>query len=345
MSMSNLIYEGVKRIDNWTRIKNEMPRSESVLKLSSDPVTIFQDIELSPQDRKMLSIIDGTKTIKDLINISWIGSFEAMKILYVLWSIGVLEEKVSEKIEEKVAEEEEPIPPEEILQPVPEEGEALIKKVDEIYVNLDSLSAYELLEVDENSDENTIKKQYYRLTREFHPDRYYGSADPSMKDKLTSIFDAITNAYDQLKKASKKKVVAKPEKKPEKKKEEVKNAPKAEEQFKLGIEALKKGDYSNAVEALKSATSLDPKQAKYWNYLSLSFTKIPDKIKDAEDALLEAITIDPSNADYYVNLGLIYLKSGNKQRARNQFEKALKFDPKSVKAKKGLEQTKEQKKK
>lgn len=129
MSMGNLIYDGVKRIDNWTRIKNEMPDADSVLKLSDDPMILFQDIELSQQDRKMLSIIDGIKTIKELINSSWIGSFEAMKILYVLWSIGVFEEKekerekVAERIEEKVEEAEEPISPEEILQPVPEEEE------------------------------------------------------------------------------------------------------------------------------------------------------------------------------------------------------------------------------
>jgi hypothetical protein len=64
MSMGNLVYEGVKRIDNWTRIKNEMPDADSILELSSDPATLFQDIELGQQDRKMLSIIDGKKTIK-----------------------------------------------------------------------------------------------------------------------------------------------------------------------------------------------------------------------------------------------------------------------------------------
>src|SRR4030043_2044717 len=71
MSMGNLIYEGVKRIDNWTRIKNELPNADFVLKLSNDPVTLFQDIELGQQDRKMLSIIDGVKTIKELISSSW----------------------------------------------------------------------------------------------------------------------------------------------------------------------------------------------------------------------------------------------------------------------------------
>jgi hypothetical protein len=93
MSMGNLIYEGVKRIDNWTRIREEMPNTETVLKLSSDPVKLFQDVELSSQDKKILSMVNGTKTLKELINSSRMGSFEAMKTLYALWSIGIIQEK------------------------------------------------------------------------------------------------------------------------------------------------------------------------------------------------------------------------------------------------------------
>ena len=340
MSMGNLIYEGVKRIDNWTRIKNELPNADFVLKLSNDPVTLFQDIELGQQDRKMLSIIDGVKTIKELISSSWIGSFEAMKILYVLWSIGVLEVKEieKEKVIERPEEVEEMVSPEEILQPVPEDEEDFRRRVDEIYLNLDSLSENELLGVDGSSDGETIKKNYYRLAREFHPDRYFSSADPSIKDKLTSIFDAITRAYSMLKDESKRKKDVIP---PDKVQEEVvSNAQKAEEQFKRGIEEFKNGNFWGAVDSLKWAIKLEPKIAKYWSYLSLSYTKIPNRLKDAEDALLEAIKFDPYNAEHYVNLGMIYIKAGMKKRAYNQFEKALKFDPENIKAKKGLDQTK-----
>ena len=104
MSIGNLIYEGIKRVDNWTRIRNEMPATDIVLKLSSDPASIYQDVELSQQDRKMLSLVDGRKTIKEIIDNAWMGSFEAMKTLYVLCSIGVLEEKEKAPETEKTAE-------------------------------------------------------------------------------------------------------------------------------------------------------------------------------------------------------------------------------------------------
>jgi tetratricopeptide (TPR) repeat protein len=361
MSTGNLIYEGAKRIDNWTRIKKEMPHADIVLKLSSDPVSLFQDIELSQQDRKMLSIIDGTKTIKQLISSSWIGSFEATKILYVLWSIGVIKERgeESEQMKEAVQEAEELLSLEEILQPVPEEEGALLQKVEEFYMRLDSMSDTELLEVDEGADEETLKKNYYRLTREFHPDRYFSSADLTMKDKLTAIFDAITSAYDTLKEAGRekkepeklkekpvkeKKTPAKKKEEPvkvqEKPKEEVTTAQDAEKHFKQGVGAFKKKDFKTAINSLRFATQLEPKQAKYWSYLSLFLTKIPDKMQEAEEALLEAITLEPYNAEHYVNLGMIYMKGGSKKKAHNQFEKALKFEPDNEKAKKGIKQIK-----
>jgi hypothetical protein len=53
MSMGNLIYAGINRITNWTRIRNKMPDTGSALKLGEDPRSLFQDIELSPQDKKV----------------------------------------------------------------------------------------------------------------------------------------------------------------------------------------------------------------------------------------------------------------------------------------------------
>lgn len=215
--------------------------------------------------------------------------------------------------------------------------EAFRKRVEKIYLNLGSLSEYDLLEIDEGSDVETIKKNYHRLAKEFHPDRYFGSEEPTIKDKLSSIFDAITQAYTMLKEG--KKEIKDYITSGKIREEEVSTAQKAEEQFKRGVEEFKKGNFWGAADFLKWAVKFNPKKTKYWSYLSLSFTKIPNRLKDAEGALLEAIKLDPYNAEHYVNLGTIYVKAGMKKRAQHQFEKALKFDPGNIKAKNGLKQT------
>lgn len=194
MSMGNLIYEGVKRINNINRIVKEMPDMNSVLKLSTDPVSLFQDIVLSSLDKKMLFMIDGRKTVKELINSSSPNSFQVMKTLYVLWSTGILAKKEDETEKANDA-----VSLEDILKAFHEEEETLIKRVDGVYSNLNMLNAAELLEIDENSDTETVKNNYYKLVKEFHPDRYLTVANPSIKDKVIAILEAMTKAYSFLK--------------------------------------------------------------------------------------------------------------------------------------------------
>lgn len=332
MSMGNLIYEGVRRISNLNKMKNELPGMDAVLQLSKDPASLFQDIEFSARDKTMLSMIDGKKTMKELLERLSSGSFEALRTIYTLWSTGTIEEK--ERLIEKP---EEIVPVEEILKPLTVEEDSFIKRADEIYSKLNQLSLHELLEIDENSDPETIKSNYYRLSKEFHPDRHFDSTDPEIKDKLPVIFDAITQAYTLLKdNESRRKyfqasgIV---------RKEEVLTPQSAEEQFKRGVEEFKKGNFQGASNAFKWAIKLNEKDAKYWSYLSLAYTKMDKRLQDAEEALSQAIKLEPHNADLYAHLGLIYLKAGMKERAHIQFEKAMEIDPENVKAKKGLQQT------
>ena len=400
MSMGNLIHEGVKRIDNWTRIRREMPDTGIALKLSKDPLTLFQDVELSPYNKKMLSIIDGKKTIKEIIDGSWMNSSEAMKTIYVLWSIGILEEKIAEK--EKVKEEAgETVSLDDMLQPFAEEEDALIKRVEEIYSNLDRLKLNELLEVGEDANVDAIKKNYYRLAREFHPDRYFNTSDAALKDKLTAVFDALTAAYTVLKDDFKRKEyfdslnkqagemlaekiqieemqteAAHPELLGEEMPEEVKHAEEiswgeassegvqdekmqqwempeeqakesekdnSEELFKKGVDEFKKSKFEDAVALFRQAVDIDSEKPQYWSYLSLSLSKVPHKMKEAEEALLKSIKLEPLNGEHYANLGSLYLEAGLHKRASGQFEKALKFDPGNVKAQEGLKQAKESK--
>jgi DnaJ-domain-containing protein 1 len=145
-------------------------------------------------------MIDGKKTLKELINSSSPNSFQVVKTLYVLCSTGILEEKEDEAEKANDA-----VSLEDILKAFHEEGETLLKKVDGVYSNLTMLSAGELLEIDESSDTEAVKNNYYKLVKEFHPDRYLTVADPSIKDKVIAILEAITKAYSFLKEDDKRK--------------------------------------------------------------------------------------------------------------------------------------------
>jgi curved DNA-binding protein CbpA len=331
MSMGNLIYEGVKRINNWTRIKRDMSDISIVLGLSHDPRNLFQDVELTPEDKKVLAMIDGAKTVKEIIDNSLMNSFEVMKTIHIFWSIGLLEDK--KVIKQEVQQTEDTVSFEDIIQPFAHDEEEFDKKVNKVYSNLGNFKMHELLEVDENSDTETIKKNYYRLSRDYHPDRCFASSDTTLKDKLTAIFDALSNAYLNLKDESSRKSYFG-------KSVETLDEEKAEESFKKGSDKLKENDLDSAVKFLTEAAKLQRHKAQYWSILALALSKLPNRLKEAEDAMLETIKLEPMNGEHYAHLGMLYQKSGFNKKAASQFEKALKFDPGNVKAQKGLKQIK-----
>lgn len=116
MRMGNIIHEGVRSMKNFTRIVKDMPDMNSRLRLNEDSVTLFQEMVLSPRDKHILSMVDGKRTINEIINSSLEGSFSALETLYILYVIGVLTEQ-----KEKIEEARKTVSLEEILATVPEE--------------------------------------------------------------------------------------------------------------------------------------------------------------------------------------------------------------------------------
>jgi Flp pilus assembly protein TadD len=156
--------------------------------------------------------------------------------------------------------------------------------------------------------------------------------------KLATIFDALAKAYNTLKDDGMREEYFASLLAPGNE-EGVDPAARAAEQFKEGVADFKKGDFQGAIEKFKRAATTAPKNANYWSYLSLAYSKVPGRVKDAEEALLTALKIEPFNAELHSNLGLIYLKAGLKKKAHTAFREALKVDPGNKKAQKGIEQT------
>ena len=334
ISTNNLIYEGVNKINNLTRIRRDMPAAHTVFTLNEDPSGIFRGIDLSPQDARILSLVDGTRSINQIIEQSRMNSFDVMRTLYVLWSTGFITQK---ETPEHGLDAQETINVEEILISMTEEEENLKNKVEELYEKLPHMSPAEMLQADEKTGSEEIKKTYQRMAKEFSPDRVLASDDATLKNKITVIFDTITQAYSSLKDEKRRMEFFTALGKIPRKEEDTETV-LLEEQFRRGVEEFKNGNFWAAAELFKWVTKNNTKNPKAWSYLSLTLSKMPHRMKDAEEALLECIKLEPYNGEHFANLGILYLKEGLKKKAERQFEKALKLDPVNAKAKKGLEQ-------
>jgi len=334
ISMENLIYEGMKRLDTWTGIKKEIPHPEIVFEregaYSGSGAAELTLIDLNSEDRLIFTLIDGERTVGQLIDETGLNSFEVMKTLSILSSVGVIRKKES------------------TISPAADRE--LRERVEEFYKGLKDMGPDEILQVDRNAGDEEMKRNYYRLVREFHPDRVYHSGDSALREKISTLFDAITSAYRLLQDDTRRAEYFRSAEKGYRKESwmkdfstepspEERKAMIRDEQFKRGVEEFKKGDFVTSAELFRWMAGDDPKDVKAWSYLSLALSKIPSKLKEAEEALLQAIRLDPFNSDHIANLGLIYLKAGLKTRAKQQFEKALRLDSGNARAKAGLEQT------
>ncbi len=314
MPLGDILYEGVKRINNWTRMQKELPGMDRVLKVDLNSAELFRDVQFKEDEVKIIDLIDGQRTIRDILSTSGLDSFQALKIIYLLYSLGLAEVVSSEG---------------------PSGEDSFVQEVEELHARLPSLTAMEILGVGLGADASEVKKRFRELSKKFHPDRYAGSNNRELMEKLTDIFTAIQRAYEELKDGvpvnEDALVVEEPS-------EEDVRKQQARAVFQRGVKEYKAGDYWSASENFRWATRFDPENPKYWAHLSLALTKLPRRLKEAEEALQEAIRLDPDNAHYVAYLGHIYLQAGLKKRARNTFQKALALDPTNKKAREGLAQ-------
>ncbi len=72
------------------------------------------------------------------------------------------------------------------------------RRIDEYFGSLDRRGAYELLELGQGADKKEIKRAYFKLSKEFHPDRFFNKNIGPYKERLSKIFQSIKAAFELL---------------------------------------------------------------------------------------------------------------------------------------------------
>jgi DnaJ-like protein len=72
------------------------------------------------------------------------------------------------------------------------------RRIDAFFAALQQKDAFELLEIGRTTDKKEIKRAYFKLSKELHPDRYFGKNIGPYRERLSKIFQAIKVAYDVL---------------------------------------------------------------------------------------------------------------------------------------------------
>jgi tetratricopeptide (TPR) repeat protein len=79
-----LLMEGARRVDEWSLVEKKVPSFDVVFQLDRSPDEIDEDVELTKEQRRILPLIDGQRTVKEIMNEAGLVEFDTGKALYGL---------------------------------------------------------------------------------------------------------------------------------------------------------------------------------------------------------------------------------------------------------------------
>jgi curved DNA-binding protein CbpA len=324
LSAGNLIYQGVKRLTCIEQVREylDLP-PETALAFSEDPLNLYQDISFDEDDKRIISFIDGRRPLKDIISLSGLYEPKVRRSLSALLSTTVIEVMAGKEVEITVT------PEDVISKPADEPG--IVEEIGKMFHQFRGLTYYALLGVEEYASGAEIRSAFYRLAKEYHPDRHFYLGE-DIKGKLHEIFTHITNAYT---------VLSSPEKREEYNRSLSQGQTTdtgtglARQKFDEGRGEYAKGNFENAVRWFAEAAYLDHSVAAYHLFYGLALARL-QKLKEAERAMTKAHRLDPRNDEILAELGHLYHALGFPLRAQRSFKKALELNSENQRAREGL---------
>jgi hypothetical protein len=113
LPIQQVILEAARRIDEMNKIQKLIPNFEVIVNIIEVPEAGVEKIHLKPEEWKILSFVDGSRSIREIASKVSVSEFETARVLYGLISSGLVKivkkaqpvvkpiEKPAEKKEEK----------------------------------------------------------------------------------------------------------------------------------------------------------------------------------------------------------------------------------------------------
>lgn len=341
MSTGNITLEGVNNLD-WQAIRKSLPPPTTVIRPTEDPLCLFQDAQLTPDQRAVFSLVDGIRNIEEICGLAGGGDYNTLKAIYLLLALRMAE--VGE-IKSVAAEEDarsavrEAVSAPRAAQPAteaPPEQVVTRQSILLAHAAMVNQTHYELLGISRTASVRDIKRAYFHLAKAYHPDRHFDQTMADLKPTLEALFTRIHDAYNTLTDPAKRSeydriMAAAPatgeefvEKRAEEYQENYREkAARAAVQFDFGMQEFRIGNYWGAEEKFAWACRMDPIKALYFFYHGLCLANMPRRRHEAEERLQKAIELDATKVEYHIELSNLYLKSGMKAKALGILNNAL----------------------
>ena len=72
-------------------------------------------------------------------------------------------------------------------------------RIDQILEWIEKVDYYQLFNLQPGASSTDIKAAYFKLSKQYHPDRFFTTAEKDSRDKITTVFKRMNEAYTVLK--------------------------------------------------------------------------------------------------------------------------------------------------
>jgi hypothetical protein len=91
VSVENLIMEGVRRIDEWGRIKDRIASTDMIVKFVDQPGEKAKGVKLAPEEWRIFARINGKDSLAEIAQKTGLSEFDVCRIVYGFLTAGLVD--------------------------------------------------------------------------------------------------------------------------------------------------------------------------------------------------------------------------------------------------------------
>jgi hypothetical protein len=91
LSIENVIMEGVRRIDEWSRIRDRIPTLDVIVRFADQPTERAKGVNLTPDEWRVFARINGADNIAAIARLTQLSEFDVCRIIYGFIQAGLVE--------------------------------------------------------------------------------------------------------------------------------------------------------------------------------------------------------------------------------------------------------------
>jgi curved DNA-binding protein CbpA len=191
------------------------------------------------------------------------------------------------------------------------------RRIAELYAKLDRVDHYHLLGVTATADTKTIKRAYFALAKEHHPDRWFRKDIGSLRGKVEAIFNAMTAAEATLTNAEKRAAYD----------AYLRDVLKTRINRRQAAALEASNEWAGAAEIWRRVVEQLPTEAYVQHRYARALLRARSGYEAAMAAATRAIELDSTRAEYRITAAYLNHAEGRDRSALAQLTIALEIEP------------------